>query len=473
MHPRVRSFRSHGPLNRNIVSSVVVRVPSSTQWSPCPVEPVRNHCVGRNLRTACVRVVTVQTPTTLIDRSVANTNDLVPVTATVDLGALRHNARVLQERAGEADLMAIVKADAYGHGAVPVVRTLWEEGIRHFAVARPIEAIELREAGLSAPILVLGAPFPDALSVYAAHDLDMTVSSPDTAAAACRQGTPGHPLRVHAKVDTGMGRIGLHPDNAPAVLAQLAEAPGVHLAGVWTHFATADEPESAFAEAQLSRFKAVLNALADTPTDIHPDYVHAANTGALLTLNGQARRFAAPLVRTGIALYGLTASAALAERINLRPVMRLRSRVTHVKTVPPDTPISYGATWRAPRRSRIATLGVGYGDGYPRLCSGRASVRIGGTQRPVVGSICMDMCMVDLGPPDRPLAQAVTVGDEATLFGTASPTLYDVADWAETIPYEICCDLSPRVPRRYVDAASDPDASDRPAASSIRSRPGI
>jgi len=369
--------------------------------------------------------------------------------------------------------MAIVKADAYGHGAVPVARTLWEEGIRHFAVARPAEAIQLREAGLSAPILVLSAPFPDDLSVYAEHDLDMTVSSPEAATAACQYGTPERPFRVHAKVDTGMGRIGLHPDDAPATIEQLAEAPGVRLAGVWTHFATADEPGSAFAEAQLSRFEAVLDALDDAPTDIHPDHVHAANTGALLTLDGRVLRFAAPLVRTGIALYGLTAAPALAERVDLRPVMRLRARVTHLKTVPPDTPISYGATWRAPRRSRIATLGVGYGDGYPRLCSGRASVRIGGAQCPIVGSICMDMCMVDLGPPDRPLAQSVTVGDEATLFGADRPTLYDVADWAETIPYEICCDLSPRVPRRYVDAAPDPDASGRPAASSTRPRPGI
>jgi alanine racemase len=368
--------------------------------------------------------------------------------------------------------MAIVKADGYGHGALPITRVLRDEGVRHFAVARPAEGIRLREAGVSGRILVLGAPFPDHLSVYSEHNLDLTVSSADTAAAACEHGTRDAPLRVHVKVDTGMGRIGLPLDNAPTVVAQLADAPGVRLAGVWTHFATADEPESDFARTQLDRFESVLDEIGADPS-VSPEHIHAANTGALLTIGSRAHRHSAPLVRTGIALYGLTASRALDARIDLTPVMRLRARVTHLKTVPADTPISYGATWRASRPSRIATLGVGYGDGYPRLCSGRASVRIGGTERPIVGTICMDMCMVDLGPPDAPAAQRVDVGDEATLFGADSPTLYDVADWAETIPYEICCGISPRVPRRYVDATTETTATGRDSTPFSRPQPKI
>jgi alanine racemase len=401
---------------------------------------------------------------------VPDKDDLVPVTATVDLGALRHNARRLQARAEGADLMAIVKADAYGHGARPVVDVLRDEGVRHFAVARPAEGVQLREDGVTERILVLGAPFPDNLDVYRRHDLDLTVSSPDAAAAARRAGTAARPLRVHAKVDTGMGRIGLSPDTAPSVIGRLAEAPGVTLAGVWTHFATADDPDSAFPETQLSRFRAVLDAL---PATAAPEHVHVANTGALLTLGAPALEFPAPLVRTGIALYGLAARADLHDRIDLRPALRLEARVTHVKTVAPGTPISYGATWRAPRRTRIATLGVGYGDGYPRLCSGRASVRIGGARRPIVGTICMDMCMVDLGPPDQPLARSVTVGDQTVLFGPKGPTLYDVADWADTIPYEICCHLSPRVPRRYVDATTDEAPPRRRTPHFSRNRPEI
>jgi alanine racemase len=368
--------------------------------------------------------------------------------------------------------MAIVKADGYGHGALPITQVLRDEGVHHFAVARPAEGVRLREAGVSGRILVLGAPFPDHLSAYTEHDLDLTISSTDTAAAACEHGTATQPLRVHVKVDTGMGRIGLALDDAPTIVAELANAPGIRLAGVWTHFATADEPESDFARTQLDRFESVLDALG-TDSSVSPEHIHTANTGALLTLGSRAHAHAAPLVRTGISLYGLTASRDLGNRIDLTPVMRLRARVTHLKTVPADTPISYGATWRAPRPTRIATLGVGYGDGYPRLCSGRASVRIRGAERPIVGTICMDMCMVDLGPPDRPLAQNVTVGDEAILFGADSPTLYDVADWADTIPYEICCGISPRVPRRYVDATTETTTADRNFAPSSSPQPRI
>lgn len=356
--------------------------------------------------------------------------------------------------------MAVVKADAYGHGAVPIAEVLHEEGVRHFAVARPAEGIRLRKAGLTDRILVLGAPFPAQLSVYTTHDLDATISSVDAARAACKHGRAAQPIRVHVKVDTGMGRLGLSPETAPEVIAQLSEAPGVVLDGVWTHFATADEPESEFAQQQLARFEAVLDTL-----DVPLGRVHTANTGALLTIGARTHDFAAPLVRTGIALYGLAATADLHARIDLRPVMTLSARVTHLKTVEPGTPVSYGARWKAPRTTRIATLGVGYGDGYPRLCSGRASVRIAGEERPIVGTICMDMCMVDLGPPDQSPAADVAVGDDAIMFGPTGPSLYDVADWAETIPYEVCCGISPRVPRRYVDAATNSEVGRQARAS--------
>ncbi|PSQ65316.1 MAG: alanine racemase, partial [Bacteroidetes bacterium QH_1_61_8] len=205
------------------------------------------------------------------------------------------------------------------------------------------------------------------------------------------------------------------------------------------------------------RFRSVVEAV-----DVDVEHVHAANTGALLTIGEPAHNFGASLVRSGIALYGLAATPDLSARLDLRPAMQLTARVTHLKTVPAGTPISYGAHWQAPRRTRIATLGVGYGDGYPRLCSGRASVRLGGTSRPIVGTICMDMCMVDLGPPNQPPATTVELGDEAVLFGPSGPTVYDVAQWSETIPYEICCSVSPRVPRRYVTPDDDPDSDPHP-----------
>ena len=398
-------------------------------------------------------VVSRRNPLFAINRSTDTVED-APVTATVDLAALRHNARILQDWAGETELMAVIKADAYGHGILPVARTLRDEGIRHFGVARLAEGIHLREQGHTARILVLGAPSPAKVPHYVDHDLDLTVSSADIAAAVVRHARPGAPIRVHVKVDTGMGRLGLSPEDVSAVVSRLTQTSGVHLAGLWTHFATADAPGSAFAQTQLDRFQAVVEDL-----DGAVEHVHAANTGALLTIGEPAHDFSPSLIRSGIGLYGLAATPELSARLNLRPAMQLTARVTQLKTVPAGTPISYGARWQAPHRTRIATLGAGYGDGYPRLCSGRATVRLGGAGCPVVGTICMDMCMVDLGPPDQSPATRVERGDEAILFGPSGPTVYDVAQWSETIPYEICCGVSPRVPRRYVDPKEESESA--------------
>lgn len=380
-------------------------------------------------------------------------DDRTPVRATVNLAAIRHNARVLQERAEGAQLMAVIKADAYGHGALPVARVLHEEGVRHFGVARLEEGVRLREKGITDRILLLGAPFPEQIPQYAEHDLDVTVSSTDGAVAVARHARPDAPVRAHVKVDTGMGRLGLAPTDVSAVVSHLSECRGVVLAGLWTHFATADEPDSPFARAQMDEFERVLDEV-----NVPVEHVHAANTGALLTIGARAHNFEAPLVRTGIALYGLGANPELGARMNVRPAMQLTARVTHLKTVSAGTPISYGAHWTAERRTRIATLGTGYGDGYPARCSGKASVRIGNAMRPVVGSICMDMCMVDLGPPEETLASSVEIGDEAVFFGPGSPTVYDVAEWADTNPYEICTRVSPRVPRHYVDRKQESEA---------------
>lgn len=387
-----------------------------------------------------------------------------PVTATIDLAAIRHNARVLQDRADGAEVMAIIKADAYGHGLLPVSRALHDEGIRYFGVARLEEGIHLRTEGHTDRILVLGAPAPAQVPQYVEHDLDLTIPSADVAAAVVRHARPDTPIRAHVKVDTGMGRLGLSPEDVSAVVSHLAETPGVTLAGLWTHFATADAPGNAFAQTQLDRFRAVVDVL-----DVEVEHVHAANTGALLTLGEPSHDFSPSLVRSGIALYGLAATPELSARLDLRPAMQLSARVTQLKTVSPGTPISYGSRWQAPRRTRIATLGVGYGDGYPRLCSGRASVHLGDASCPIVGTICMDMCMVDLGPPDQPPATEVELGDEALLFGPSGPTVYDVAQWSETIPYEICCGVSPRVPRHYVELDDAPPPASRLPRTSPRS----
>ena len=363
----------------------------------------------------------------------------ITAAATINLANLRHNARYLQEKAGPAELMGVVKADAYGHGALPVTRVLRQEGIGRFAVANLPEAIALREAGVSDPILVLAAPLPEYLPAYAEHDLDVTVSSTDVANAIIEQALP---LRAHVKVDTGMSRLGIPPSDAARIVDQLASTPPVTVDGLWTHFSSADEQNLSFTRRQLDDFQRVVDRAGAAAR-----HVHVANSAGLLALPDQVVDFPAPLIRTGLALYGLAPRPGMPRAEALRPVMQFTSRVTHLKTIPAGTPVSYGRTWEADRPTRIATVGAGYADGYRRLLSNRAEVGIGGRRYPVVGNVCMDMFMVNLGPPGA--APDVEVGDEVVLFGRNGPSASEVAAWAETITYEICTGIGSRVPRHY------------------------
>lgn len=360
--------------------------------------------------------------------------------AEIDLGALRHNLRELRRQAGGADVMGIVKADAYGHGVEHVVPVLREEGVRLFAVARVEEGVHLRALGVTEPILVFSAPLPGELPAYAAHDLEVTVTS---AAVAEAVAAFGGGLRAHVEVDTGMHRLGVQPEEVADVIRRLRAAPGVDLAAVWTHFATADEADLSFAEAQLARFE---GATAEAGAWGVP--VHVANSGGLIQVPAavEGRAF----VRPGGLLYGIPPSEAVAARVAVRPVMRLVARVVHVQTVAPGETVSYGRTWRAERPTRVATLAAGYGDGLPRALSNRGEVGLGGRRCRIVGRVCMDLLMVDLGEPEGPGA-AVAVGDEAVLLGPGGPSALEVARWADTIAYAIPCGLTARVPRVPVE----------------------
>ena len=361
-----------------------------------------------------------------------------PIRAEVDLDALRHNVRVLRGYAGDAEVMAAVKADGYGHGAVPVVKALEAEGVRHFAVATVHEGIELREAGIEHPIYVLGAPLPDTLSAYVHHRLGVTISSVEIGdtviAAASRTG----PLTVHIKVDTGMRRLGLLPEEVPETLARLRAAPGISVEGIWTHFATVDRT---FTLEQLGRFDALVESL-DNP----PPVTHVANSGTLLHLPETSR--GRTLVRLGGALFGLVVDRLPGfEDTGIRPVMRLVSRVVHIRAVQPGDTVSYGRTWTAERETWIATVAAGYGDGLPRSLSNRGSVGIRGAMYPIVGRVCMDMLMVDLGPPNP--SDSIRLGDDVVLFGPGGLSAMELADAAGTIAYELTCGLTKRVPRLY------------------------
>ena len=376
-------------------------------------------------------------------------DSLSVTSATIDLTALQHNARQLQAAVEPARLLAVIKADAYGHGALASARALRAAGVQHFAVATLPEALALRQDGLTEPVLVFAAPLPEHLPFYAAHDLDVTISSAAVAEAAIAL---QRPLRAHLKVDTGMGRIGVPPDEAPDVVGRLAAAPQITLAGLWTHLATASEPDSAFVDVQLGRFRQVMDALRQTFPNLPAGTIHIGASDVVGEVPDAYRLSEPTLVRAGLSLYGLANQPDRAERLDLRPVLRWTSRVTHLKTVDAGTTISYGQTWTAPRRTRIATVGAGYADGYRRLLSNRAAVGIGGRRYPVAGVICMDMFMIDLGDPDGP-GQRIAVGDEVVLLGKGGPSADELAAWAETISYEICCGVGRRVPRRYVGAA--------------------
>lgn len=360
----------------------------------------------------------------------------VALRAEVDLGAIRHNVRTL----GVTGAMAVVKADAYGHGAVPVARALVGEGVEWLAVATVPEAERLRQAGIRERILVLAAPLPEFLPAYERLGLDAVVSSPEVAEAVMARAAP---VPVHVKVDTGMHRMGLAPETAAATVRRL-QAGGVEVVALWTHFSMADAPDPTFTFLQVRQFDGVVRQLGSDA----PPLVHLANGPAHVRLPPVATRPA--LHRLGGVLYGLrTGVLPEVDATDLRPAMRLVARVVHLHTVPAGASVSYGQTWTAERPTRVATLGVGYADGLPRALSNRGHVGLGGGLAPIVGRICMDMTMVDVDGLD------VAVGDEAVVFGLGGPTAEAAAEAAGTIVYELTAGLTARVPRAYpADAAA-------------------
>lgn len=364
--------------------------------------------------------------------------DPVALRAETDLGAIRHNLRTLAALRGDA-VMGVVKANAYGHGAVPVSRVLLEEGVAWLAVATLPEAIELREAGIEARILVLAAPLPAFLPAYAAHGLDAVVSSIEVAEAVIAR-TPT--VRVHVKVDTGMHRLGVAPDETAETVRRLSTA-GVEVVALWTHLATADAADPSFAFLQVRRFDGVLRDLGDDA----PPLVHVANGPAHVRLPPVTSRPA--LTRLGGVLYGMASDPSMAPAMtDLRAAMRLVARVVHLQTVAPGESVSYGRTWVAEHPTRVATLAVGYADGIPRSLSNRGEVGIAGRRAPIVGRVCMDMTMVSLGDPDG-WGGSVEVGAEAVVFGRGGPSVEAAAASAGGFSYTLPTGLTARVHRVF------------------------
>jgi alanine racemase len=371
-----------------------------------------------------------------------------PTVARVDLGALRHNHREVRRRLASTGcaVLAPVKADAYGHGLVPVARTLADEGVDWFGVALLEEGLELRANGIDCPILVLGG-LPDGSEVTAA-DAGLTpvvYRSPSVRALNAIAARRQMPIGVHLKVDTGMNRLGVPVAELSAFLDLLDGMEHVYIDGLMTHLAVAESEDPTFTVGQLRAFAGAIDAV--RARGHHPRWIHAANSAGMMTNRSLPAPHAANLARPGIALFGVPPDAALAGAWDLRPVMSFESAITYLKDIPAGARVSYGLTWGASRPTRLATLPVGYGDGYLRVFGNRGHVLVRGHRAPVVGRVCMDLCMVDV--TDVP---GVQEGDRAILLGRQGDeeiSAVDLAAHADTIPYEILCTISPRVPRLY------------------------
>ena len=369
------------------------------------------------------------------------TDELRPTHLEVDLATLAENYRVIAAHVAPAQVMPILKANAYGHGLCEVGRMLDALGAPYVGVAYLEEGLRLRQQGVRLPILVMGGIIGEQIPRFLEHDLTLTASSVDKllkidehAAALGRRAT------VHLKIDTGMERIGVHWYSAEKLLEASLRCRHVQVEGIFTHFANADAPDLAHSRLQLERFHEVLAFYErrSLPTPLR----HAASSGAILHLPASHL----DLVRPGILFYGAGPSAESPATIPVRQAVRWVTRVVYFKVVRPGHPVSYGSTWAPAELTRVVTVPAGYGDGYSRAMSGKAEVVIHGKRYPVVGRICMDQVMVSIG------WDSAYNGDEVVLLGGSGDTaitIEELAAWSGTIPHEVLTSINTRVPRLY------------------------
>ncbi len=360
--------------------------------------------------------------------------------AEINLDNLVCNVQAIKQKVSPAAVIPVVKADAYGHGAVPVTRHLVKKGFKAFAVAKFQEAMELRESGISQPILIFGRLLPDEIpaaitsgfriSIFGKEDIQWIEKAAQNQTAV-----------VHANVETGMGRVGVFLDQEPDIFDQLIRSRICLWEGLYTHFSTSDEADKTYANLQLSRFQDILSQIRHLQKK--PSIIHMANSGAVLDI--PASYFNA--VRPGILMYGHYPSSETSQSITPTQVMTLKTYVSHVRTLPAGFPISYGRRWITPRATKIAVLPLGYADGLNRKLTNQGEVLIQGKRYPIVGTVTMDQTMVHIG--DDPIEP----GDEVIVWGESDQGIIQASEVAEkigTIPYELTCGVSRRVPRIYV-----------------------
>ena len=357
--------------------------------------------------------------------------------AIIHLDNFRQNIEAARKKAGPSTRICVpVKADAYGHGAVAISRCALESGAEYLGVATVSEGAELRAAGIAAPVLLLSQPLPDELPDIISGELTPMVSDGefiDEAGRAARLAKKR--LTVHLKIDTGMGRLGCRPEDAPALAAKIVSHGELGLGGTATHFSVSDsldQDDITYTKEQLRRFREALTCM--RKAGLEPGIIHAANSGGVAFHDDS--HF--DMIRPGIFLYGYSPDAGTA------PVMELRSAVVSIKKIKKGEAVSYGRTWLAQEDTFIGIIPAGYGDGFPRLLSNNHSVRIRGKDYPLAGRICMDQCMIDLGPVPE-----VQRWDEVTIFGPGFVSAADIAKKINTISYEVTCNINKRVPRVY------------------------
>lgn len=367
-----------------------------------------------------------------------------PTLVIIDRAAIKSNYFELKKIiAKDVDILAVVKANAYGHGAVEVAKTLEHAGCNFFGVALCEEGIELREAGVKSPIIILGGIYPNQIRDVIEYDLTPVIFDIEMARIIdSLAGKTGKRIKVHIKIDTGMGRLGLLPYQATQFFKSLKGLTNLNVDGILSHFAEADEEDKEFSIEQLNVFLKIINVVKDI--GFKPGLIHIANSAA--TVEHADSHF--NLVRPGIMLYGAYPAGHMIEKIDLKPAMRLVTQIVHIKQAPKGFSVSYGRKYITKKDSIIAAIPIGYGDGYPRSLSNKGEVLIKGQRAKVAGAICMDITMLDVTH-----IKGVEQGDEAVLIGKQGDdniTVDELAEKAGTISYEILCGITNRVPRVYI-----------------------
>ncbi|WP_258176111.1 alanine racemase [Orenia metallireducens] len=364
--------------------------------------------------------------------------NLRPTWLNIDLDAIKFNLKQVKERiSSETGIMAIVKADGYGHGASEIAKVAVQEGVGWLGVATVHEGVKLRRSGIEVPILILGTLLTNQIDEIVEYDLTPTVY---TYALAKELSQLGIDIKIHIKVDTGMGRIGLLADEeAGEEIVKIAKLPHIQIEGLFTHFAKSDV-DKVYTAKQLDRFNRLVGFLKDNGIEV--PLIHTSNSAAIINFSKANYK----LVRMGIILYGLYPDPRLSDQIELKPAMEWKAKIVHLKEVNAGTPISYGGTYITQSRTKVATLPVGYHDGYSRALSGQVEVLFKGQRVPVIGNICMDQMMIDVS------GMKAEIGDVVTLIGKEGDEEISADELAcklKTINYEIVCRIALRVPRVF------------------------